>query len=808
MKELNPVFRDVFSPQSLQLAWVRILKETGRENLDLFGIELFKSNLSQHLQDLSDQILSGQWHPQAPYHYEIPKSNDKFRIQTVLSIEDALVYQAIGNYLAEDFCVIQRKYSENNFGNTLHRNVKSGNAILQKPGESKAFFKPYISSYRSFKDSFIRHFRKDTFHEVVQTDLSKFYDTIPHHLLIRTLHQFGFDTEVLDLLEKCLRTYQRADASEAALCGIPTGPITSNLLAEMYLHDFDTLIHETQVPLLRYVDDMRLFGENRDLLLDLMSIFERFLEEKGLKLNSEKSKIASIDKSLSDGISQFPDVQWEEFPIGRQFPQPMSLDENYSIWHWAKDHILALLPLRTESNFASDAIVTSTHPEGPEDEDLPATLEELSSWLGHQAPSEVMTIDLDSLEPPLEDLDEIYATVTKGIYQGPPFTEDDKISMDAEMGFHFLGEIPSMVEAMLTEEQATPDLTWGDTEEEIDENPVVEPAEGLLSDRSSDIVTTELPIQTNPSDQKLTKRKFLKSYVKAHLIHRSAIGKKYPSLIGHAYYWDKWKSTSIKDDIRKYLTDDEDQNLEAYYKIEDYLKIWKDESIDPKSEEIGQVRFYVTVPGIHAGTYLQRFLNLSEKKILTKFHGKTIEEIENIFDHKQTNLETWTMIHQWRLLFTRINKESPKNTSDELINIWANCLGARLNKSQYFIYNLRLIGAPALPTMKALAQEYAHIPYVVNLLYQNMAGLEKLSPAQINETLKKALSEQNEAITLGYYSYLLPEILQNEPLKDRFIAQVAQEKSLYVKGRLAVKYLRVDPTLDRKSLQSWFTPSH
>ena len=126
MKNNNSIFQKYFSPAHLRLAWERMIRSNGKDIKDFFGIEIYGANLDRNLTRLSEAIINGKFKPQRPFKYYEPKASKTHRTKSVLSIDDALVYQAIANTVAS---ANYKKIDETNsfvFGSVPQREVEKG----------------------------------------------------------------------------------------------------------------------------------------------------------------------------------------------------------------------------------------------------------------------------------------------------------------------------------------------------------------------------------------------------------------------------------------------------------------------------------------------------------------------------------------------------------------------------------------------------------------------------------------------------------------------------------------------------------
>jgi len=102
--------------------------------------------------------------------------------------------------------------------------------------------------------------------EVVDADLSRYFDLIPHRQLLRQVAKRVSDGSVLRLIKAWLRApiveEDRDTGRRKVLpnrCGTPQGGVISPLLANRYLNDLDHAVNEKceQKPtMVRYADDL------------------------------------------------------------------------------------------------------------------------------------------------------------------------------------------------------------------------------------------------------------------------------------------------------------------------------------------------------------------------------------------------------------------------------------------------------------------------------------------------------------------------------------------------------------------------
>jgi hypothetical protein len=296
MNKQNKIYEKYFSPKNLRLAWERMVRSNGKDIKDFFGIEIYSTNLERNLIRLSEAIIKGEFKPQRPFKYYEPKASKTHRTKSVLCIEDSLVYQAIADKVAENN---YKRLAENNsfvFGSVLHPEVEKGLDLLNEPDADFYFFEYYIPLYNKFINSVNTEIGNTNIRFKLETDITGFFDCIPHSKLLITLNKFGVEPEILDLLNNCLNIYSGTKESVTPGVGIPQGPAASFFYANVFLTDLDYEISQRGYTYYRYMDDIRIYEENEEELTDALVMIDNFLKGRALSLNTKKTSIEEISE--------------------------------------------------------------------------------------------------------------------------------------------------------------------------------------------------------------------------------------------------------------------------------------------------------------------------------------------------------------------------------------------------------------------------------------------------------------------------------------------------------------------------------
>ncbi len=162
--------------------------------------------------------------------------------------------------------------------------------------------------------------------EVLDADMSKYFDTIPHRQLLRAVARRVSDGSVLRLIKQWLRApvvEEDKDGTRRVLpnrAGTPQGGVISPLLANLYLNPLDWAVHQRcagKPVLVRYADDFVILstpGRGKELHERL----SRWLEAKGLTLSESKTRIVNFREEAFHFLGF--QLSWRRGRSGRHYP--------------------------------------------------------------------------------------------------------------------------------------------------------------------------------------------------------------------------------------------------------------------------------------------------------------------------------------------------------------------------------------------------------------------------------------------------------------------------------------------------------
>lgn len=253
---------------NLNRAYKRVKANKGAAGIDGMTIEEALPYLKEHQQELINRILKGKYTPSPVRRVEIPKPNGGMRKLGIPTVIDRTLQQAISQKLVP---IYEPLFADGSFGYRPNRSAKD--AILK-----------------------VKEYAEQGYTFAIVLDLSKYFDTLNHEILINLLRENVKDERVVQLIKRYLKSGVMEngvviDTEE----GSPQGGNLSPLLANIYLNEFDQEFLKRGVPCIRYADDIVLLAKSKRASERLLESSTRFLEEKlKLTVNREKSRTVSV----------------------------------------------------------------------------------------------------------------------------------------------------------------------------------------------------------------------------------------------------------------------------------------------------------------------------------------------------------------------------------------------------------------------------------------------------------------------------------------------------------------------------------
>jgi RNA-directed DNA polymerase len=156
-------------------------------------------------------------------------------------------------------------------------------------------FRPGRSAHDAIRQ--LREYILQGYRIAVDMDLSKFFDTVNHDVLMHRVSRKIKDKRVLRLIGKYLRAGVEVNGRrQPTRQGVPQGGPLSPLLANVLLDDLDKELEKRGHKFVRYADDFIILVKSHSAGERVAGSIRRFLEKKlRLTVNEGKSQIARTD---------------------------------------------------------------------------------------------------------------------------------------------------------------------------------------------------------------------------------------------------------------------------------------------------------------------------------------------------------------------------------------------------------------------------------------------------------------------------------------------------------------------------------
>jgi RNA-directed DNA polymerase len=160
---------------------------------------------------------------------------------------------------------------------------------------------------------------KAGYRHIVDVDLRRYFDTIPHDHLMTLLGRKVADGRILALIEAFLEQGVLEGAQTwTPEAGTPQGAVISPLLSNIYLDPLDHLMAERGLEMVRYADDFVVLCRNAQAAAEALEVVRSWTAQAGLTLHPDKTRVVD---AWHDGF----EFLGYRFVAGRRWPRKQSL---------------------------------------------------------------------------------------------------------------------------------------------------------------------------------------------------------------------------------------------------------------------------------------------------------------------------------------------------------------------------------------------------------------------------------------------------------------------------------------------------
>jgi RNA-directed DNA polymerase len=267
------LYDKMFIPYMLRESYARAKRNGGSPGIDGKDFEdIEKYGLEKYLEELGEDLRKRTYKPEAVKRVWIPKANGSKRPLGIPTIRDR-VAQGVCKMIVEP--IFEADFEDGSYGFRPNRSAKDAVRAI----------KEYLQEGKT---------------EVLDADLSSYFDTIPHDKLMAVLRLRISDERILKLIELWLKSPVYEDGvfkgGKKHKTGTPQGGVISPLLANIYMHLVDRMVNKTGgiysmsgIKIVRYADDFVLLGKR--ITQQANDRLRGILAKMGLMLNEQKTRL-------------------------------------------------------------------------------------------------------------------------------------------------------------------------------------------------------------------------------------------------------------------------------------------------------------------------------------------------------------------------------------------------------------------------------------------------------------------------------------------------------------------------------------
>lgn len=279
---VSHTYNNIISVENLLTAWREFQRDKKkRKDVEQFSVHLTDNILKLHHELVNRTYQHGSYQA---FHINDPKPRDIHKA----SVRDRLVHHAIYRVLYP--------YFDTKF-------IFDSYSCRKAKGTHRA-----INRFRDNAWNVSKNNSKTVW--VLKGDIRKFFANIDHQVLGKILKKYIRSGNTILLLSNVVKSFHTLDNLNI---GLPLGNLTSQLLVNIYMNEFDHFIKRSLKiqHYIRYADDFVILHEDKKYLESMLPKISEFLETR-LKLSLHPDKV--FIKTLASGVDF---LGWIHFPHHR-----------------------------------------------------------------------------------------------------------------------------------------------------------------------------------------------------------------------------------------------------------------------------------------------------------------------------------------------------------------------------------------------------------------------------------------------------------------------------------------------------------
>jgi group II intron reverse transcriptase/maturase len=270
-RRFHALYDKIYRKDILAEAWKRVKANGGAGGIDKITIaDIERQGVERFLQEIQLELMEGRYHPKAVRRTYIPKGNGEQRPLGIPIIKDRVVQMAVKIVIEPLF---EADFKDCSYGFRPKRNAHQAQDRVRKDTANKGWW-------------------------VVDADIKGYFNNINHKKLMLMVKQRISDRRILKMVWKWLKAgvMENGELTESEL-GSPQGGVISPLLANIYLHYFDSKWenhYKHLGKLIRYCDDFVVICRTKKEAVHALQAVKSIMNRLELELHPEKTKLVSM----------------------------------------------------------------------------------------------------------------------------------------------------------------------------------------------------------------------------------------------------------------------------------------------------------------------------------------------------------------------------------------------------------------------------------------------------------------------------------------------------------------------------------
>ncbi len=271
------VLERVYNMGRLRQAWQQVRRNAGAAGVDEMSVEEFGEKATEWLQLIQMKLKTGSYKFMPARRVYIPKpGSSKKRGLGIPVVMDRIVSQSVNLAFMEIFEI---DFTSSSFG---FRRGKSQHQAIGK----------------------MRDIMGEGYEWCASIDLERFFDEIPHGLILKLIRRKVRDERLITLIARALKSGVMEDgAFKKTTRGVPQGSPLSPILSNIVLNELDQELETRGHKYCRWADDFLIFLKSERAAKRVMEGVSRYLEDElGLRVNREKSGVMETKRATFLGF--------------------------------------------------------------------------------------------------------------------------------------------------------------------------------------------------------------------------------------------------------------------------------------------------------------------------------------------------------------------------------------------------------------------------------------------------------------------------------------------------------------------------